>query len=65
MQCVAYACHIVIYVFICNIFIRPMCMNVYILPYMEYGDVLMSGANQVDLDKLQRLQNRGLRICLQ
>ena len=36
-----------------------------ILPYMEYGDVFMSGANQVDLDKLQRLQNRGLRICLQ
>ena len=32
---------------------------------MEYGDVFMSGANQVDLDKLQRLQNRGLRICLQ
>ena len=22
-----------------------------ILPYMEYGDVFMSGANQVDLDK--------------
>ena len=32
---------------------------------MEYGDVFMSGANQVNLDKLQRLQNRGLRICLQ
>ena len=48
--------------------IRSSAASIYksvLLPYMEYGDVFMSGANQVDLDKLQRLQNIGLCICLQ
>ena len=35
-----------------------------ILPYYDYGDALYMGENQTSLLKLQRLQNRGLRICL-
>ena len=34
-----------------------------ILPYFDYGDVIYSTANQDGLDKLQRLQNRSLKIC--
>ena len=34
------------------------------LPYYDYGDALYMGANQTSLLKLQRLQNRGLKICL-
>ena len=35
-----------------------------ILPYLDYADVVFSGTNSGDLDKLQRLQNRCLRMCL-
>ena len=34
-----------------------------ILPYFDYGDVIYMSANQEGLDKLQRLQNRCLKIC--
>ena len=34
-----------------------------ILPYFDYGDVIYGTANQEGLDKLQRLQNRCLKIC--
>ena len=33
-----------------------------ILPYFDYGDVIYNSANQERLDKLQRLQNRCLKI---
>ena len=35
-----------------------------ILPYAEYGDILIADTNQYSLDKIQRLQNRALRIAL-
>ena len=35
-----------------------------ILPYFDYRDVIYSTASQEMLDKLQRLQNRCLKICL-
>ena len=35
-----------------------------ILPYFDYADVIYSKSRSGDLDKLQRLQNRCLRICL-
>ena len=35
-----------------------------ILPYMDYADVLFVNAKATDLDKLQRLQNRSLKVCL-
>ena len=34
-----------------------------ILPYFDYADVVYGAANVTLLDKLQRLQNRGLKIC--
>ena len=34
-----------------------------ILPYFDYGDVIYNSANKDGLDKLQRLQNRCLKIC--
>ena len=34
-----------------------------ILPYFDYGDVIYNSASQEGLDKLQRLQNRCLKIC--
>ena len=34
-----------------------------ILPYFDYGDVIYGKSNQDSLDKLQRLQNKCLRIC--
>ena len=34
-----------------------------ILPYFDYGDVIYNTASQEGLDKLQRLQNRGLKVC--
>ena len=34
-----------------------------ILPYCDYGDVIYNSASQEGLDKLQRLQNRCLKIC--
>ena len=35
-----------------------------VLPYFDYGDIFYIGAHQQSLGKLQKLQNRGLRICL-
>ena len=34
-----------------------------IVPYFDYGDVLYNQASQEGLDKLQRLQNKCLKIC--
>ena len=34
-----------------------------IIPYFDYADVIYNTANQDGLDKLQRLQNRCLKIC--
>ena len=34
-----------------------------ILPYFDYGDVIYNVASQEGLDRLQRLQNRCLKIC--
>ena len=34
-----------------------------LLPYMDYADVIFHNTNVTYLDKLQRLQNRCLRIC--
>ena len=36
-----------------------------ILPYIEYGDVIIDAANDKQLNKLQKIQNHCLRICLQ
>ena len=35
-----------------------------ILPYLDYGDIFFANANSKQLKKLQTLQNRALRICL-
>ena len=35
-----------------------------IMPVMDYGDIIYAGASNVTLDKLQRIQNRALKICL-
>ena len=35
-----------------------------ILPYFDYGDVVYMGGRKDMLEKLQRLQNRALKICL-
>ena len=35
-----------------------------LLPYFDYADVIYHKSNSRDLDKLQRLQNRCLRICM-
>ena len=35
-----------------------------VLPYIEYGDNLYGCANVALLNKLQRIQNRGLKLCL-
>ena len=34
-----------------------------IIPYFDYGDVIYNCANQEGLEKLQRLQNKCLKIC--
>ena len=34
------------------------------LPYFDYADIVYDKANQKDLDKLQRAQNKCLKICL-
>ena len=34
-----------------------------ILPYFDYADVIYSNSNSGDLDKLQRVQNRCLKVC--
>ena len=35
-----------------------------LVPYLDYADVIFHNTSSGDLDKLQRLQNRCLRICL-
>ena len=35
-----------------------------LLPYFDYADVIFCKANTKDLDKLQKLQNKCLRICM-
>ena len=35
-----------------------------ILSYFDYVDIVYDRANQADLDKLQRAQNRCLKTCL-
>ena len=35
-----------------------------LLPYLDYADVIYNRARVADLDKLQRLQSRCLRLCL-
>ena len=35
-----------------------------LLPYFDYSDIIFHKANSSDLSKLQRLQNRCLRLCL-
>ena len=35
-----------------------------VLPYFDYGDVVYGTASRDRLDKLQRLQNKGLKICM-
>ena len=35
-----------------------------ILPYLDYADVIFCKANATDLDKLQKLQNRCLKLCM-
>ena len=45
---------------------EPVALEIYktmILPYFDYGDVIYTTANLDGLDKLQRLQNRCLKIC--
>ena len=34
-----------------------------VTPYFDYGDILYQGTSKKHLDKLQKLQNQGLRIC--
>ena len=35
-----------------------------ILPYFDYADIIYTAANQEGLDRLQRLQNKCLKICM-
>ena len=35
-----------------------------VVPYFDYGDIFLMGTNQKTIDKMQKLQNRALRICL-
>ena len=35
-----------------------------LLPYFDYADVILCKANMKDLDKLQTLQNKCLKICM-
>ena len=35
-----------------------------VLPYFDYGDVVIAGASTGLLDKLQKLQEKCLKICL-
>ena len=38
--------------------------NVMVVPYIDYGDIVYAGATAASLNKLQRLQNRALRVIL-
>ena len=47
--------------------INDVALNIYksmLLPYLDYADVIFCKANTSELDKLQKLQNRCLRICM-
>ena len=35
-----------------------------IVPYFDYGDIVLVNINRKTIDKLQKLQNRALRVCL-
>ena len=35
-----------------------------VVPYFDYGDIFLINISQKSIDKLQKLQNRALRICL-
>ena len=35
-----------------------------IVPYFDYGDIFLININLKTIDKLQKLQNRALRVCL-
>ena len=35
-----------------------------IVPYFDYGDIFLTNINLKTIDKLQKLQNRALPICL-
>ena len=35
-----------------------------LLPYFDYADAIYDNSNAIDLNKLQRLQNKCLRVCL-
>ena len=35
-----------------------------IVPYFDYGDIFLTNINLKTIDKLQKLQNRALRVCL-
>ena len=42
-------------------------LNIYktkVLPFFDYGDVLYHGSAVQNTDKLRRLQNRALKVCL-
>lgn len=35
-----------------------------VLPFIEFGNALLLRCNKIDLNKIQRAQNRGLKIAL-
>ena len=35
-----------------------------VAPLIDYGDIIYAGSTTKNLDKLQSLQNRGLRLCI-
>ena len=35
-----------------------------VVPYFDYGDIFLMNINKKTIDKLQKLQNRALRLCL-
>ena len=42
------------------------CIQIYksmILPYIDYGDIIYASTNQLNLRKIQSLQNRCLKMC--
>ena len=46
---------------------QPTAIKIYktkILPYFDQGDILLYDFNKKDVEKLQKLQNRALSICL-
>jgi hypothetical protein len=47
-----------------NLFTAKMLYNALVLPMFDYCDVVLSNMNLSQLDRLQKLQNRGARILL-